>query len=82
MPNTIPTVIPPIPPSITPFFQPKAKTINIHTIFLIENEKTLKFPNAEAASDIIKPAPTTSSIENAFLIPNSLITDKELTNIL
>ena len=81
-PSVTPIVTPAVVPTNTPFFQPNIRTINILKIFLIENPKTLKFPNAPTDIANIRLAPKISSIENAFASKKSLNTIIEFTNIL
>lgn len=81
-PNIVPIVTPVVAPTSTPFFHPRTNTISMLSIVLISNPKMLKPLKLDAhiASNML--APITSSIANAFFIPNSCITIIEFANIL
>ena len=82
MPSTIPIVIPAVPPTNIPFFHPKNSTSIMLNMFVIESPNICNLLKAHKAIEIIKLAPITSSIENAFFIPYCSIVINEFANIL
>ena len=75
-------VTPEVAPTNTPFFQPKINTINILSMFLIENPKIDISEKALTAIANRRLVPITSSIENALFSPKFSITEIEFANIL
>ena len=82
IPKTTPIVIPEVAPTNIPFFQPKINTSNILNMFFTLYPNTAVSPNAINAMAKSKLVPITSSMENTFFIPTSLITVIEFENIL
>ena len=79
---TTPIVTPDVAPIKIPFCHPKTSTTKTHKIFLIEYPNIANSSNADIAIAITKLVPITSSIENAFLVLDSFITEIELLKIL
>ena len=75
-------VIPVVAPTKIPFFHPNTSTIKILNMVFNSNPKIANSRKLVAQIAIKILAPITSSIANAFLCPNSLITINEFANIL
>ena len=68
IPITVPIVIPVVPPTSIPFFQPITNTISMLNMFLKLKPNIETDPKQFTAIASIKPAPITSSMENAVFI--------------